>query len=275
MSRIRSSDDIASIVLRLTKKLGLDGARVFDAKAALEAMKRHFPDFNYQEVADAELPAAEGAYDSTSNTVLFPERVFKRLESRDPRVNFSVAHELAHYVLNHQNLRFRHTEKEAYERASPNVQREEREANQFAAFLLAPDALCEDCTTIFDFMLKFGLSQRAAEIRKEDYERYLRRLRGEPRPLTPTVVDLLEYLRSKGNNVSVLEQSVPKPPAVASRQLKKPVYEPIFDERRPRYMSGICVVCRNATVFPLDAKFKCDTCQTVSDQFQDGDIVDA
>jgi hypothetical protein len=46
MSRIRNSDEIASIVLRLTKKLGLDGTRPFDAKAVLEAMKQHFPDFN-------------------------------------------------------------------------------------------------------------------------------------------------------------------------------------------------------------------------------------
>ncbi len=35
-----------------------------------------------------------------------------------------------------------------------------------------------------------------------------------------------------------------------------------------------CSVCRNATVFPIGHKFVCQTCDTVFDRFQDGDIVE-
>jgi hypothetical protein len=274
MSRIRSPEDIMSIVLRLRKKLDLDGTKPFQAKATLDAMKQHFPGFNYRKVADDELIGAEGAYEPTTNMISFPERVFNRLDSGDPRVSFSAAHELAHYVLNHQAIRFRHAEKMVYERAAPNIQREEREANQFAAFLLAPDALCGDCKTVLDFMIKFGLSQRAAEIRKEEHDRHFRRMKGEHRPLTPMVIDLLQYLRSKGTNVKALEHAVPLRHSIAAPAVRQPTYRPITQERHARYMAGVCTVCRNATVFPLGHKFMCDTCHTVFDQFQDGDIVD-
>jgi Zn-dependent peptidase ImmA (M78 family) len=274
MSRVRSSEDIASIVLRLRKKLDLDGNTPFEGKLTLERMKQHFLDFNYEEIPDNELTDAEGMYDPRVNTIFFPERAFKRLDSGDPRINFSVAHELAHYVLNHQAIRFRRAEKKLYERAAPNIQREEREANQFAAFLLAPDALCNDCKSVLDFMLKFGLSRHAAEIRKEEYDRHLRRITGQPRPLTPNVIDLLQHLRSKGNNVKILEDPV-RPRQLAPLSVaRQQAHGAITQERRSRYMAGVCTVCRNTTVFPLGHKFKCDTCHTVFDQFQDGDIVD-
>lgn len=274
MSRIRSSDDIAAIVLRLRNKLGLDDKKPFEAKVVLESMKQHFSDFDYQEVPDGDLPDAEGLYDPPNRTIFFPTRVFRRLDSGDPRINFSVAHELSHYVLNHQEIRFRHTEKKAYERATPNIQREEREANQFAALLISPDASCGDCKTVLDYMIKFGLSRQAAEIRREEYERHLRRVTGRPRPLTPKVIDLLQYLRSKGNDVKVLEDAALPRQVVAARSARPQNYEPISQRQRPRYMRGVCTVCRNPTVFPLGAKFMCDSCNTVFDQFQDGDIAD-
>jgi hypothetical protein len=40
------------------------------------------------------------------------------------------------------------------------------------------------------------------------------------------------------------------------------------------YLTELCSVCGNATIFPVGHKFMCQTCDTVFDRFQDGDIID-
>jgi hypothetical protein len=269
---MRSRENIKAIAIRLRNKLSLDGQERFDAKAVLEAMKSSFPDFDYQETSDNELPDADGRYDPPNHTIFFPARVYRRLDKSEGRLNFSVAHELGHYILNHQERRFRRADKWAYERATPRVQQEEREADHFAAYFLAPDHLCATCRTVEDFIGRFGFTRPAAEIRKEEYESDLRRARGQERPLTPKVIDLLDHLRSKGHPVTSLPPGRPAPNSATRARVQ--ARQPPAPRLRPHYMNGVCTVCRRATIFPLGNKLRCDTCNMVFDQLQDGDIVD-
>jgi hypothetical protein len=210
MSRGYSIEEIKAAALRLRKKLGFENTEYLDMRAALAATERLFPGFRFRQVKNNEIVDAEGKYDPITGVLRIPDRVFQALDRGVPRARFSIAHELAHPVLGHDEIRYRHAQKKAYEKAKPNIAREEREAEEFAAFFLAPDHLCEGCVTVEDFIERFGLSRRAAEIRKKDYDQHLRRLAGEDRPLTPTVIDYLRDQKNKGYKVTTLKDQPPQ-----------------------------------------------------------------
>lgn len=266
----RQIEEIKVLALALRKKLGFENTEYLNMRAVLTETKRLFPGFDYQQVRDHELVDAEGMYDPDARVLKIPDRVFKALDRGVPRARFSIAHELAHSVLGHREIRFRNMQRKAYERTKPNIAREEREAEELAAFFLAPDHLCQGCMTVEDFIERFGLSRRAAEIRKQDYDRHLRRKSGEERPLTSQTIDLLQHLRSKGHKVTSLKDPPPQ-----SIQPKNPANEQVGPPHCIRYMTDICPVCRNPTVLPVGHTFMCATCHAVFDRLQDGDPADA
>ena len=175
MSRPYTVEQLKALASLLRKALGFQTTKRLNMRVVLTKFRQLYPDFNYLVVKDDELPDAEAKYDPTTRLLKIADRTFKALENGSPRAAFTIAHELGHPILQHTEIRFRHAERKVYERAKPNIYREEREADQFAAFLLAPDHLAEGCRTVEDFMRTFGLGRRAAEIRKEQYDRDLRR----------------------------------------------------------------------------------------------------
>jgi len=218
VSRKYTIDQIKALTLILRKHVGFESAEYLDMRALLKAVKRLYPSLTILQVRNDELSDADGMYDPATHTLRIPDRVFGALDKGVPRARFSLAHEIAHPLLGHRNIRFRHAEKRAYEYGSQTVSREETQANRFAAFLLAPDQLCVGCETIEDFMERFGLSRSAAEIRKDDYNRYLRHQHRQERELPPNAVDLLKYLRSKGHKVTSLKDEARQVRSTGERQ---------------------------------------------------------
>src|SRR6266436_6879957 len=140
-------------------------------------------------------------YNHETGLMEIPNSVFLGMKNRIPRCRFSVAHEIAHVVLKHEGVRFRHAERKAYERANPTIWRDEREAEQFAALLLAPTHLAEQCKIASELQKRFGLSSDASEIRIKEIEAHIRRKNNEIRPLTSKVIDFLRHAESKGYRV--------------------------------------------------------------------------
>jgi len=262
MSRPYTVEQLKALASLLRKALGFQTTKRLNMRVVLTKFRQLYPDFNYLVVKDDELPDAEAKYDPTTRILKIADRTFKALENGSPRAAFTIAHELGHPILQHTEIRFRHAERKVYERAKPNIYREEREADQFAAFLLAPDHLAEGCRTVEDFMRTFGLGRRAAEIRKEQYDRDLRRKAGEERPLPSNVVDFLGVQKNKGHKVTALKPerqkvqttTVPQfPPASKSHQALKTI-----DTAQPE--TEICSECGNLSLQRAGVEWRCSLC---------------
>jgi Zn-dependent peptidase ImmA (M78 family) len=270
MSKRYTRDQLKQLVLQLRRKLGLDGVFRLDMEFVLEKMQEVFPDFAYKRVPDSELQDGEGLYDSAEFILRIPDRLFEALTRRSRRAHFTIAHEIAHWVLAHEGQRFRRTEKRAYEIATPRIRRDEREAEQFAAFFIAPDHLARNCKTVEELENKFGLSRRAADIRLRELEADARREIGEERPLPSKVIDFLEQAKAQGYIVKSLPDKSRLPPTNEARKASK-----IVSARRSvRYLNEFCTSCGGQKIYPVDNRYRCENCGWVSDRFQDGDIVE-
>jgi hypothetical protein len=223
-----------------------------------------FPGFSYRRVPDDELPGGKEAVHEAGE-LRIADKTVRALEGGEPRARFTVAHELAHFVLQHPEVRFRGTQLRAYEMAKRRIRIDEAEANEFAALFLAPDNLIQETDTITELVSRFGLSSRAAEIRKAAIDADARRRRGELRPLPSKVIDFLAHQQKQGYKVTVLE-SVRRPSVDVGARIS---HEPNVSERRAVVVSGYealtCVDCGNPTVVRLGNSLVCRTCGYSSD----------
>jgi hypothetical protein len=113
MSRGYSIEEIKAAALLLRKKLGFENTEYLDMRAVLAATERLFPGFHFRQVRNNEIADAEGMYDPNAGVLRIPDRVFQALDKGVPRARFSIAHELAHLVLGHDQIRYRHAQKKA------------------------------------------------------------------------------------------------------------------------------------------------------------------
>lgn len=95
--------------------------------------------------------------------------IFYNQDEADYRVRFSIAHEYGHYCLGHEmNLK----------QTNPKYQKQEVEANCFAAQLLMPEQLLRVAQrrgypiTVSFIMNSFGVSEAAAQKRKETLAKF-------------------------------------------------------------------------------------------------------
>lgn len=63
---------------------------------------------------------------------------------------------------------------------------------------MAPDYIVSTCASVEDVMNKCGLSRKAAEIRKSEFDAEQRRKLGEQRPLPFKVAEFLRDANKKG-----------------------------------------------------------------------------
>lgn len=255
MSRRYTPEELKRLVLRLRQRLGLEDVFRLDMRVVLEKMKELFPNFHYERVRDSELKDGEGWYDASQSLLRIPDKTFNALNHHVPRAAFTVAHEIAHWALAHEGERFRRPQKQAYEHATLNIRREEREAEQFAALFLAPDHLAESCGTVDEVQRKFGLSRRAAEIRKEELDADARRRKGEQRPLPAGVVDFLQRARAKGYKVT----SLPDEPHRTST-IDPPKTQAFQSSRATQDANELCTNCGNITLTRTGLELVCATC---------------
>jgi hypothetical protein len=174
MASSRTIEVLETIVMQFRARLGMRDIDYIDLHTVLQKMVNLFPGFNYRRVPDNELHGAKGTYNSDTGLLDIPNNVFVGMEGKVPHFRFSVAHEIAHVVLKHEGVRFRHAARKAYEKARPSIWRDEREAERFAALLLAPTHLAEKSGSTSEIQNRFGLSLNAAEIRKREIEAYVR-----------------------------------------------------------------------------------------------------
>jgi hypothetical protein len=232
--------------------------------SVLSKARQLFRGFSYRRVPDNELPEDKEAVHEAGE-LRIADRTFCALERGEPRARFTAAHELGHFVLQHPEVRFRGRQLRAYETAHRRVRIDESEANEFAALFLAPDNLIRETDTVSDLVSRFGLSSRAAEIRKAQIDADARRRRGELRPLPAKVIDFLTHQQKQGYRVSILE-GVRGPSNEVGTQM---AHKPTVPERRaavaPVYGALPCVDCGNPTVIRLGNSLVCRTCGYSSD----------
>ena len=173
---------------------------------------------------------AEAKYNGSERKIFIRESVYRGAEDWIDRHRFTIVHECAHALLNHQHERKRSfSPQAAFEKKITSIRRDESEANRLAAAIISPfhRANFSLNTTAEQVKHRFDLSDSAARARLETLSRIYRRLYNLPRPLPPGVVDLLSQRRREGYTVA----SLPPQDIVAIRI------------RQPEYTGDACPVC--------------------------------
>jgi hypothetical protein len=173
---------------------------------------------------------------------------------KDPRSLFTVAHEISHALLGHKTLRNRSHVKSLVEKAAPSIAVEERDAERLAAAILSPFHLSGFTlqTTAVEIAERFGLSNKAGEIRREEFARMYRRQHRIERELPDFVIDFQEELRKRNRTVA----RSPLPPVAGLEAARRSSSQTVATA--PTYDERPCPNCRNRTLTLLGARFSCN-----------------
>jgi Zn-dependent peptidase ImmA (M78 family) len=189
---------------------------------------------------------AEAKYNGSERKILIREDTYQGAEDWIDHHRFTIVHECAHALLNHQFERKRSfSPQSAFENKIRSIRHDEHEANRLAAALISPfhRANFSLNTTTEHVKQRFGLSDLAAKARHETLSRIYRRQHNLPRPLPPGVVDLLSQRRRQGYNIN----SLPPQDIVAIRV------------RQPEYTGDPCPVCGAFRMIRVGLHMKCDS----------------
>lgn len=246
--------ELKRLALWLRQELRMKDILHLNMLEVLETMKKLFPNFDYRCVKDSEVEKSEGLYDSELPYLPIPDSLFEALKCNERRARFTCAHEIGHWVLDHKGRRFRRLQRKGYERNTPNIRRDERQAELFAAFFLAPDHLAQSFSTISDLQRRFGLSRPAATIRKHELDADARRKKGELRALPISIIDFLEQARAKGYKVSSIPHSNER--VLPRREVTgKPT-----GSSRSEEQDELCINCGNFTLHRDGLQMTCTMC---------------
>lgn len=197
---------------------------------------------NFQVRPDVEMGTADGmtSHGKDVVTIAIKQSVRDAAFMGDGRARNTLAHELGHAVM--------HNGIEMPRRALGNItpkwlkskpfESAEHQVRVFAPAFLINDLIAETLRTADDISIEFGISSESANIYFEE----LTALRGRD--------VVAEKIRS------IAEEF---------RESVKPVASKLH------FINDACTVCGRQTVFPVGAKFMCQTCDNVTDRFQDGD----
>jgi len=205
MKPSRSIDELEHIAARIRRTAGLEAVATFDVVDAVEhRFVKIFPGLKLIRVPDEQLPHAEAEANSSTNTILIRESTYHQAKDWKPRARLILIEEVCHIALGHTGPRYRRdpAQGKIYCRTE---KRDEHEARQLAALLLAPTALAKDCSSPEEMAELFFLSGEASEYRWEEVQRTKRRETGKLRELPPGVVDFLREQRRKGFHVTSLK----------------------------------------------------------------------
>lgn len=160
----------------------------------LEALKFHRFLRDYAVLLDQQMPGEEARYSADDRQILLSRSTADAARFEVPRARWTIAHEIGHLALGHATRsRTTLSQRSAY---NANLNRDETDANRFAAAFLIPEAVANvsDTTTASAISERFKVSKEAAARRLEELQRMRRRRLGTQRPLPPGVVDLLARL---------------------------------------------------------------------------------
>jgi Zn-dependent peptidase ImmA (M78 family) len=198
MAVYRTEEQLEEIGRNFLRRIGLEYQVCPDAMTVINKLKRVETSFNYRRVPDKDMPEAEAEWNSEATEVAMRESVFTGMQHGDSHPRFIVFHELSHYVLGHKGTRNRIVSPLVQQYSAARVRHEESEATRLAVIIMAPEYLIPEGATADDIASQFGMSLKAAILRKEEIDRIRRRRRGELRPLPASVKELLRNARDRG-----------------------------------------------------------------------------
>jgi hypothetical protein len=207
MKPARTVDELEQVAARLRCAAGINAVRAFDIVDIIERkLPTVFPGLKLIRVVDEQLPHAEAEANSCTNTILVRESIYQRAKDWNPRARMILTEEVCHIALGHTGPRYRRHEnnKNIF---SKTEKRDEHEARQLAALLLAPTAFAKACTSPEQIAEQFCLSNEAASYRWEELEAFRRMESGRRRELPPNVIDFLRAQKRKGFNVTALDDN--------------------------------------------------------------------
>jgi Zn-dependent peptidase ImmA (M78 family) len=242
----RSNHEIRQLAKRTREFFGIAGERRVDVLACLASKsiwtvngkKR----LNFQVRPDVEMGTADGmtSHGKDVVTIAVKESVYYNAFVGDGRARNTLAHELGHAVM--------HNSAEMPRRALGNItpkwlkskpyESAEHQVRVFAPAFLINDLIAETLTSADDISIEFGISLESATIHFEEVTALRRR----------------DVVAEKIRSIAEEFRESAKPPI-----------------SKLHFINDACTVCGNQTVFPVGAKFMCQTCDNVSDRFQDGD----
>ena len=194
----KTDEDLEAVARNFLRKIGLEYQIRPDMMTIISKLKHVVPSFSYRRMPDEEMPDAEARWSSENFELCMRESVFVGMQRGEPRARMTVAHELSHYLLEHKGDLNRSVVKSSAELSVQRIINQESEARRLAPIILAPEYLVPEGATVEEIVSKFGLSQQAAAIRKDEIEAIRRRRRGEPRPLPQSIVDYLKEAKRRG-----------------------------------------------------------------------------
>jgi Zn-dependent peptidase ImmA (M78 family) len=206
MKTPRNIDELEEIAGRIRHCLRLEAVGTFDVIEVTEnGFPEIFPGLKLIRVPDERLPHAEAEANSSTNTILVRESIYQQAKDWNPKARFVVMEEVCHIALGHNGPRFRRHPTQG-KICGAAERRDEREARQLAALLLAPTVFAKECASAEEISERFFLSAEASEYRWQEVQRAKRLETRKPRELPPGVIDFLKEQRRKGFHVTSIDE---------------------------------------------------------------------
>ncbi len=239
-------EDFEEISRIVRTNVGLDEQIQLDAIEFLRRLKRHGYIADYLRVPGHAMPDDEAKYVAGERKIYIRENVYSGAEGWKDHYRFTIVHECAHALLNHQYERKRSFSAQAkIEKKIPSIRRDETSADRLAAALISPFHRANFTleTTAQQLAHRFGLNAPAASARHETLSRIFRRQYNLPRPLPVGVFDILAKRRREGNTITSLPME-----DIAALQVRKPIYT-----------GDACPVCGAFKMIRIGLHTKCDS----------------
>jgi hypothetical protein len=225
----------ASFKLRRDKQVDIIACLKTGSVATLDGKKT----LKLEIIPDCEMGLNDALTIHESSAILIRVRqtVYDRAFLGEGRARMTLAHELGHAVMHPGAPKARRQMGNNTPEFIAAYKSAEHQAKVFASEFLVPESEIREYRSPKDIAVNFGVSLEAAEYRFRDPMEAIYRAEGAAK-----LEKLANELRGK---------------TYRSQQL-------VYTDRR-------CTHCGNATLIPIGIKYHCHTCDTVTDQFPDGD----
>ena len=193
--------------------------------------------------------------------------VIRDAKSGNGRARMTLAHELAHVVLNHSQAGLARLTGGHADYLSASKRRIESEANSFAAQFLVKPELAAKYKSVDEISKAFGVSKQAAEIR------FIEANKKHEKPKVNGLFAELSSFLDAPNGIVVPGignvKNTTNPPEIFSvPTTEKPL--PLSNAGDNNFVK--CPACGEERARPLGgSRFYCEACQGKRDLFQDGD----
>lgn len=253
----RSDEEVRAIAERTKAELGVSRRRPVNILRCLESGS--VPTIYGRKklifgvVEDAELGKADAKTEFSDGvvTTTVKRSVRDHAEIGEGRARMTLAHELAHAVMHHDQTKYRQAGAAgatALARAK-GYESAEHQAKVFAAAFLIHDEDAAEMHSAEEISVEFGVSKQAAEICFERLFKKAERARSA------------ERVRQMAEEAKAILRGQ-RTPTLATQHMAA---------LTPKYLPDPCTACGNETLILLGPKVHCESCGFSGDQLQDGD----